>query len=184
MTNPAEGHCRQSSKAPEKFRTAEPLEHSQFRHIEVRDINENVRINNIIRQRKRQRSPYNGSVLEPAATERTRFGKAFANYHDGYHGTPYDCVHSRDLQDFKLVAAAPSSPAPNTYERKQRRKTRADKYEPEPAEGRKELLERKPATSRKRPRTGKASANLLHNFSANNVTSDRLTVSTVVDLVN
>ena len=68
---------------------------------------------------------------------------------------------------------------PRLYERRPRHKTRVDRYELKHEKQRKKPEKEKKRRARRQPRNAKTGATLLHDFSADNVASERLTVGSV-----
>lgn len=92
---------------------------------------------------------------------------------------------SVSLDSSTVISVSPEKPA-KSYERRPRHKTRGDRYEikqaKETKKRKKEKIEKKAKKAhaakkdRKRNRGEKSGAALMHNFTARNVTRDRLTV--------
>lgn len=139
------------------------------------DMDKNVARSN--RKRKRRHSSVS-SYLEPATfAGHTEVGD------DGCHHmkAPVSQGLNAELSpDTSVIKSIPQAKPNKAYERKPRHKTRENRYElkqvKEAKTRKKKKHEGAPKKERKRKRMEKSGASLLHNFTAQNVAHDRLTV--------
>ena len=185
-----EEHARYRSKLqPSGFNFAEALGlHEPFRNFRDLDDDPHVKANDPTRQRKRRRKASSTtSYLEPAAPE------GFTDGENGQQRPDYrlepskhtpseadDSCSSRRSQ--RITPAKVSLERPTkSYERRPRHKTREDRYElKEATSGKRKVAredgERKKKKQKKHKRREKSGAALMHDFTAQNVSHDRLTV--------
>ncbi|MCJ1242917.1 hypothetical protein MMC30_000113 [Trapelia coarctata] len=157
-----------------------------FRHMETKDP-EGVRLlNDPAKQRKRHRSSSTSSSLEPAALDhvidgddenirknhnsRNRRHQAVNSHQERHHERPTS-ASSRSSESEATLAKQP-----RPYERRPRHKTKEDKYELKHGKERKRPEKEKKKSTRRQSRNSKTGATLLHDFTAENVTSERLTL--------
>lgn len=139
------------------------------------DMDKNVARSN--RKRKRRHSSVS-SYLEPATfAGHTEVGD------DGCHHmkAPVSQGLNAELSpDTSVIKSIPQAKPNKAYERKPRHKTRENRYElkqvKEAKTRKKKKHEGAPKKERKRKRMEKSGASLLHNFTAQNVAHDRLTL--------
>ncbi|MCJ1429799.1 hypothetical protein MMC29_007714 [Sticta canariensis] len=153
---------------------------------EKADIDINNDLARAGRKRKRRHSSVS-SYLEPATfTVRTHAGESFGDRKKA----PVSLKLHAELDD---SASQPSLGSPRTsaitsirrekpnrdYERRSRHRTRKDRYEPKEvkeAKKRKKKKNEDPPKEKKRKRKEKSGAALMHDFTAQNVAHDRLTL--------
>lgn len=139
------------------------------------------------RKRKRKHSSAS-SYLEPA-TFLVHKGVADnggdqtkASVSQGHHGEQNDSASqsSSDFPDTPVIRSIPQEQPNKYYQRRSRHKTREDRYELKQVKETKKRKKKKergaPKNERKRKRKEKSGAALMHDFTAQNVVHDRLTV--------
>ncbi|MCJ1477546.1 hypothetical protein MMC13_006218 [Lambiella insularis] len=168
-----------------QFGLAERLElHAPFRQMEARGIGETQGLECSTSRRKRRRVSSSSSYLEPAVAvlsvnttdhEFTENGRVHGK--DTCRPDRLQAVHSSDdAGSGELRSSSPAQPV-KLYERKLRHKTKEDKYELKHDEIRKHTSrDEKKRKTKRRLRKEKTGSALLHNFAAENVTSERLTL--------
>ncbi|KAL2041314.1 hypothetical protein N7G274_005696 [Stereocaulon virgatum] len=183
-------HARYRSRLqPNHSNFAEALGlHAPFRNFRDRDDDPHVKANDPALQRKRRRKASSTtSYLAPAAPE------GFADGEDGQQRPDYrlepnkqtpceidDSCSSRRSQRITPVRISLERPI-RSYERRPRYKTREDRYDlKEAASGKRKIArvdgDRKKKKQKKHRRREKSGATLMHDFTAQNVTHDRLTL--------
>lgn len=162
--------------------------HPPFQAMDLKQLDSEKRLDltGTMRYRKRKRSSSATSYLEPAVADDpieagndVRDGDATRSLPNAGPGEEIEISSSSSA----LSSSSPSPVKPaKTYERRARRKTKEDRYElKQDKKAKKERVKGKKTknkeASRKRQKSSKKSgATLLHNFTAKNVASERLTV--------
>ena len=147
--------------------------------------------NDPAKQRKRHRSSSTSSVLEPAVLDYVidrddeNFQQDYTSRNHGRHAMRSNQERHRERPSSESGKSSESEATlvqgPRSYERRPRHKTKEDKYELKHGNERKRP-EKQKSSSRRQSRNAKTGATLLHNFTAENVASKRLTVCSVTQL--
>ena len=137
------------------------------------------------KQKHRHRSSSDSSLLQPL----TRIDSKSRKEESKLHPDPRERFVSHPTKKRKAASSdstslAGSNARPEIFERRDRHKTREDRYEPKKKKHKSEKRdkERKPRKTRekkgdKKKAEKKAGEKLMHNFSSKKVSQDRLTVS-------
>ncbi|MCJ1283674.1 hypothetical protein MMC26_003005 [Xylographa opegraphella] len=172
-------------EADHESRLAERLDlHAPFRHMEAKGLQGDDQLKVAVSRNKRKRASSSSSYLGPAIADAHT-----AYQHDrGGHSPDGDAKVRGDKRGLTILASAisdasmsqvASSPAKpsKSYERRARHKTKEDRYELKHGVTNVQApKERKTMKSTRPSRKEKTGAALLHNFAADNVSSDRLTL--------
>ena len=183
-------HARYRSKLqPSASNFAEALGlHAPFRNFRDQDDDPHVKANDPARQRKRRRKASSTtSYLEPAAPEGSTDGEGGQQRPDSRlkpsKQTPSEADHSCSSRRSQRITPAKVSleRLTRSYERRPRYKTREDRYElKEATSGKRKVArqdgEKKKKKQKKYKRREKSGAALMHDFTAQNVSHNRLTV--------
>ncbi|KAL8708825.1 MAG: hypothetical protein Q9225_007546, partial [Loekoesia sp. 1 TL-2023] len=163
--------------------------HAPFRSFATRgtDVAPEVQ-RNVVRSKRRRSPSVTSSYLEPATCFRQDKIKKTGHEATAENARRHRNQHSGSITSSRSSSATVPSPEKpmKSYERRSRRKTREDRYElkhgkkrAKPKDGEKLPLGK---SKRKRKRMEKSGAALMHNFSANNVEPERLTLKSTVPL--
>lgn len=157
--------------------------------METKDPEGARQLSDPAKQRKRHRSSSTSSYLEPAILDNVVDGD---DEHTGRDKTSrsrrrhaVSSEHERDQEISSLESSGSSgsevtlAQQPRSYERRPRHKTKEDRYELKHEKKRKRPEKDKKKSTRRQLRNAKTGATLLHDFTAQNVASERLTVCSV-----
>lgn len=189
QSNKARTH-NHAVQRPEERGLAERLGlHAPFRTFKDRSDHEEVDLNALTRPRKRRRRKSSTeSYLEPAEihnrTESDHDGRSLVKtteFKSNSHLRPKSCSEPNSESSVRTL---PTPEKPSVlYERRPRHKTREDRYELKEEDTAKREKKRKASGNnltkrklKKPKRKEKSGAALMHDFSAQNVSNDRLTV--------
>ena len=150
--------------------------------MEAKNVDKDNTVLDMYQRRKRKRSSSETSYLEPAIFDEPA---ELRHHAEKKHYRHSERRHRHESDDHALFSDAQSlttssvssllRPA-KTYERKARHKTKWDKYDIKKDKTGRPSKEKKARTRKRHKHSERHGAALLHNFTADNVASERLTV--------